>query len=90
VLGLAVVATVVLTQAVAVASGALLTGVTARRVAYLAVSAVLLAAAIAWYGRRAQASDPDPDRDPGARPAPILLAACVAVTWLAATILLFV
>jgi hypothetical protein len=82
VLALAVAATVVLTQVVAVVCGALLTGVTARRVAYVVVSAGLMAAGATWFVRRAE--------DAGARPAPILLAGCVAVTWLVATVVLFV
>ena len=81
-LALAVVATVVLTQVVAVASGALLTGVTARRAAYLVVSAGLLAAATTGYLRGTEGAS--------SRPAPVVLAGCVAVTWLVATVLLFV
>ena len=82
VLALVVVATVVLTQVVALACGAVLTGVAARRVAYLTVSAGLLVAAAVWFLRRMDGS--------GARPAPLLLAGCVATTWSIATVALFV
>lgn len=82
VLALAVVATVVLTQVVAVASGALLTGVAARRAAYLVVSAGMLVAATAGYLRGAEGAS--------SRPVPVVLAGCVAVTWLIATVVLFV
>lgn len=78
----AVVATIVLTQVVAVASGALLTEVAARRIAYVVVSVGVLAAATTWFLRR-------PDR-PNAGPGPALLAASVALTWSVATVLLFI
>jgi len=82
VLALAVVATAVLTQVVAVACGAVLTGVAARRVAYATVSVGLLVPTTLWFVRRTDGS--------GARPAPILLAGCVAATWLIATVALVV
>ena len=87
VLALAVVATVVLTQVVAVACGAVLDDVGTRRVAYLVATVALLVAALVWFVRRARAGAPGA---PDVRPAPAVLAGCVTAAWLASTVVLFV
>ena len=81
---LAVVATVLLTQVVAVACGALLTEVGARRAAYLVVSAGFLVAALVWFVRRSGGV-----HGPDARPGPVPLAGCVLLAWLVSTVVLF-
>jgi hypothetical protein len=81
VLALTVVATVVMTQLVAVASGAVLGGVTARRAAYVGVSLVVTVAAVLWVARR-RAAD--------ARPGPTAVAVCALAAWLVSTVVLFV
>ena len=81
---LAVVATVLLTQVVAVACGALLAEVGARRVAYLVVSAGFLVVALVWILRRSGAV-----HGPGAQLGPVPLAGCVLLAWLVSTVALF-
>ena len=81
---LAVVATVLLTQVVAVACGALLAEVGARRVAYLVVSVGFLVVAVVWILRRSGAV-----QGSGSHLGPVPLAGCVLLAWLVSTVALF-
>jgi serine/threonine protein kinase len=74
----AVLATVVMTQVVAVACGALLTDVAARRAAYVVASLAVLVAGLGWFARTA-----------GRHRASVVALACGAA-WSVATVVLFV
>jgi hypothetical protein len=88
------VATFVLTQVVAVACGAALDAVSARRVAYVAVSLVALAAGVGWWARRhggyrAQGGTGSQGGQDGQGPGVAGVAAASLVVWVLSTVVLF-
>jgi serine/threonine protein kinase len=90
----AAVATFVLTQVVAVACGAALDEVSARRVAYVAVTLVALAAGLGWWARRpgtqVRSGSQVGTGSQGVTPSEVAgVAAASLVVWLLSTVVLF-
>jgi serine/threonine protein kinase len=90
----AAVATFVLTQVVAVACGEALDEVSARRVAYVAVSLVALAAGVGWWARRhggyrAQGGTGSQGGQDGQGPGVAGVAAASLAVWVLSTVVLF-
>jgi hypothetical protein len=81
-------ATFVLTQAVAVACGAALDPVSARRVAYVAVTLVALAAGVGWWARRPESRGGTGGQGASA-PGVAGVAAASLVVWVLSTVVLF-